>query len=410
MPDALPRLRPEIDAVPSVRDGEAYYILHDRSGIAGARLLMSPLGLLIAGRVDGTASVLDIVDALDGELGRDAPLASEVATVIDALDDAYFLDSPRFEDFAAQAARDFLAAPVRLACSAGQVYDSDPVLLAASLDRMAAEAPQPEETPGVWPGHPAGVIVPHIDYARGGAGYGQVYRFLAGVPRPKTVVVLGTAHVPLPGRFSLCDKDFDTPFGRVRVDGELAAALRRAVKPYGDIDAGVLAHRSEHSIELQAVWLRHIYGEDIRIVPLLAGAIAEYADGVLPPESARNDPAIRAVADCLSAVAGDGVMLMASADLAHVGPCFGDEREVDGKFLAEVEQADREYLAAVAVGASEGLSCLAAHADRYHVCGTACIFTMGLALPGASAKLLGYHQAVTPEMRQAVTYAGMVMA
>lgn len=197
--------------------------------------------------------------------------------------------------------------------------------------------------------------------------------------------------------------------GPLRVDRDLADSFRRAVKPYGDVDRDLLAHRGEHSIELQAVWLRHIYGEDVRIVPILAASMGEFLEGDRDPVEAAEEPVFRAVADCLaSAVAGGGVMLMASADLSHVGPRFGDSEEVTNQFLAEVEEVDRDYLDAVAEGAVSGLENLASHGDKHHICGSACIFALGMALPGARARLLGYHQAVAPEMRQAVTYAAMV--
>ncbi|MCL2001414.1 MAG: hypothetical protein FWG74_08280, partial [Planctomycetes bacterium] len=64
VPDAFPILRGEIDATPAARAGETFYILYDRGGLSPSRLLLSPLGLLIAGRLDGTASVLDISDLL----------------------------------------------------------------------------------------------------------------------------------------------------------------------------------------------------------------------------------------------------------------------------------------------------------------------------------------------------------
>ncbi len=408
-PDAFPRLRGEIDAAPASRDGETFYILYDRGGITSCRLLMSPLGLLIAGRLDGTASVLDISDRLSRELGGGGVSCSEVEKIVSALDEALFLDGIRFQDFQAQAARDFRAAPARSAGSAGSAYADDRAVLSADLDRMLREAPPPEEAPVARNAHPRGIVVPHLDFLRGSAGYGQCYRFLAGAPAPRTVVVLGTAHMPLHERFSLCDKDFETPLGRVPVDGDLIGRLRRAGGGRVDLDRDLLVHRGEHSIELQAVWLRHVYGPDVRIVPLLAGSLGEFLDGERPVREAAAEPAIRAVTECLAeAVAGGGVMIMASADLAHVGPRFGDPEEVTNRFLAGVEEVDREYLRAVAAGPVAGLESLAGHGDRHHVCGAACIFALGMALPGARAKLLGYHQAVTPEMRQAVTYAAML--
>ncbi len=407
MPEAYPRLRGEIDAAPAERDGETYYILYDRAGVSGSRLLTSPLGLLIAGRLDGTASVLDIADALGREYGGGFA-CDEIERVVSALDDALFLDDARFQDFQAQAARDFRDEPVRRAESAGSAYEDDPALLAAALDRILAEAPPPEEAGGADGAFPRGIIVPHIDYPRGAAGYGQAYGALQNAPAPRTVVVIGTAHTPLQERYSLCEKDFETPLGPVRTNRALCADIRRALGGRAGRDRDLLAHRGEHSIELQAVWLRHVYGDAVDIVPILAGSLGEFIDGDLRPDEAGRDPAVRAMASCLGeAVSRGGVMLMASADLAHVGPRFGDAREITDRFLAEVEELDRDYLEALSAGADSALESLASHRDSMHVCGSACIHAVGLALSGARTRLLGYHQAVTPEMRQAVTFAAM---
>ncbi len=409
MPEAYPLLRAEIDAAPANRDGEAYYILYDRAGIAGARLLVSPTGLLIAGRMDGTAGILDIADALAGEYG-DAVSCRDVETIADALDEAHFLENARFLDFQAQAARDFRSEAVRAAGSAGSAYPDDPAALAAALDAILDAAPPPEESAGPPGKFPRGVVVPHIDYARGAAGYGQIYAYLRSRPAPRTVVILGTAHTPLRERYALCEKPFATPFGAVAAEKTLCGTIRSALSGLCDADRDILAHRGEHSVELQAVWLRHIYGDGVAIVPLLAASVGGYLDGTRQPREALIEPVYKKMATTLAqAVAAGDVMIMASADLAHVGPRFGDDAELTTAFLAGVEEADRQYLALVGLDPLSGLESLAEHGDRCRVCGSACVFTLGMALFGARTRLLGYHQAVTPEMEQAVTYAAMVM-
>ncbi len=409
MAEAFPKLRDEIDAAPASREGEVFYIIYDRAGIAPSRLLLSPLALLVATRLDGQSSILDITDKLSREIGDDSLTCSDVGGIVDALADAMFLDTPAFHDFHAQADRDFRMALLRQPGSAGSAYADDASRLAEDLDKMLAEAPPPEEPLGKKRGYPAGIIVPHIDFMRGANGYGQSYRFLRECDAPRTVVVIGTAHLPLSERFCLCEKDFATPLGTVAVDRDVAAAIREELAGVADVDKDVLAHRGEHSVELQAVWLRHIYGDQVKMVSILANSLGEFIEGGIDPARAAGDPVLAAMTSCLRRLAGAGsVMLMASADLSHAGPRFGDEREVTNKFLAEVEEADRAYLSAVAGDAAAGLACLAEHGDKFHVCGSACIYTVGQALSGRSGRLLGYHQAWTPEMSQAVTYASMV--
>jgi AmmeMemoRadiSam system protein B len=410
MSNAAPKLRGEIDAAPATRNGENYYVLYDRSGTSRSRLLLSPLGLLIAGRLDGTASILEIADTLNLETPWGVG-CREVEMVASALGEALFLDDARFQDFAAQVGRDFLAAAVRPAVSAGSAYSADRSVLAADLDRIVREAPPPEETPPRMDRHPRGVVIPHLDYRRGAPGYGQAYRLLASLPKPKAVIVVGTAHMPLRERLTLCEKDFDTPFGKIGTARGLIAGLRRAIGKQGDLDREGLAHLNEHSVELQAVWLRHIYGADTPIVPLLAAPLGEFLDGRRVPAEAEEDSVLREAAKFLGGAAGSGeAMILASADLAHVGPRFEGKREAEEQLLAAVEESDREYLAAVSRSAGEGLETLAKAGEGLRVCGAAAIFILGLALPGSRATLLGYHQAITPEMGEAVTYAAMTFA
>ncbi|MDR1534962.1 MAG: AmmeMemoRadiSam system protein B [Planctomycetota bacterium] len=408
MLDAAPKLRQEIDAAPARRDGETFYILHDRSGASPSRLLLSTLGLLIAGRLDGASSILEISD----DLSREVPGGvgcREVEAVVRALDEALFLAGARFQDFAAQAERDFLASPNRPSGLAGSAYPENPLRLAGALDAILAAAPAPEE-PAAGNRPPRGMLVPHLDYPRGAPGYGQAYRLLAGLPKPRAVAIIGTSHVPLRERFTVCDKPFETPLGRAGIDRDLVERLRKAASPHGDLDREVLAHRGEHSVELQVVWLQHIYGEGIAIVPLLAAPVNECLGEAGAPAKMARDPAFRAVAACLGEAADAGeTLILASADLSHVGPRFGDSGEAAGRLLAEVEEADRKYLGAAA-DAGKGLACLAGLGDRHRVCGSASIFALGLALPGARTRLLGYHQAVTPELSEAVTYAAMAFA
>ncbi|MCC8180491.1 MAG: AmmeMemoRadiSam system protein B [Planctomycetes bacterium] len=409
MLETFPRLRAEIDAAPASRDGEMYYILYDRAGIAPSRLLVSPLGLLAAGRLDGASSLLEVADRISREVGGGGVQCAEIEKVVAALDEALFLEGPRYHDYLSQAVRDFAVAPVRPAGSAGSAYEDDPIELAKQLDAMLAEAPEPEQQVRTMT-RPRGIISPHIDYLRGAPGYGQVYTLLNALPAPETVVVIGTAHMPLSSRFSLCDKDFATPLGTVRLDRDRAAQLADAIGEPENMAADLLVHRSEHSIELQAVWLRHIYGPEVKIVPVLAGSLGEYLEGGEDPKAAADEAAIKGLATVLGEFAASGdVLIMASADLSHVGPRFGDNEEITNQFLGEVEAVDRDYLADAGRSAVAGLANLARHGDRHHVCGSACIFALGLAVPDAEARLLGYHQAASPEMGQAVTYAAMAL-
>lgn len=413
MPEATPRLRAEIGVRPVLHEGETVYVLHDTSGLSEAQLAVSPTVMFIAAQLDGAASVLDIQDRFARETGGRFVSGEEVLAVLDALDEALFLEGEKFTLRFRQISDEFLSLPSRPAASAGSAYPAEPKALARELDAMLSGAPPCEaEEPGPE-ATPAGMIAPHIDYARGAAGYGQAYRLLSGLPPPETVVVLGTAHQPpAGGRVSVCVKDFAVPGGAIANDRELADLLIDSLAGVDGFRNDQLVHRGEHSVELQAVWLRHLWGEKVKLVPVLIGSVGEFLHGARPPEEIAAVPELARLAEALAeARQRKNVLLLASADLSHVGRYFEDERDISGEFLEEVEHADRAYLSAVAGGDPlAGIRSLAAHSDRYKVCGSACIYVLNSALRGRSGKLLGYHQAATPEMLQAVTFAAMVFA
>ena len=401
MPSAHPRLRDDIDASPLRHQGQDLYVLFDQAAFSPARLAASPLVLWVMARLDGTVSVLDLYDRLLAESNPDAsaPSLADLMAVVDALDQALFLEGPRFDDFYDQLQRDFLASSERQATSAGAVYPDDPAELAASLNRILANAP-PDETPAAPSGiAPYAAIAPHIDYARGGAGYGQLYRHMAKCRPPESVVVLGVAHRSLNASISLCDKDFAIPGDHVLCDRARVSQLAALGKKHGqNWHEDAFAHRMEHSIELQAVWIHHVW-QYAKIIPILVDC--------------PDDDTIRSLAELFAdwmTVPG-GVMLVASVDLAHLGPRFGDERAVSDPFLGEVEVFDRARLSEWASGLSK-TACEAVrdNENKYHWCGMGALSVLSRCLGERSGSLLGYHQAATPELEQAVSFASMIYA
>ena len=83
-----------------------------------------------------------------------------------------------------------------------------------------------------------------------------------------------------------------------------------------------LHHRGEHSIELGSVWLAYAAnGRAIPTVPVLCGSFHRLVEGSAPRRKQRLDRAISALG---RAIAGRRALVVAAADLAHVGPDFGD--------------------------------------------------------------------------------------
>ena len=83
---------------------------------------------------------------------------------------------------------------------------------------------------------------------------------------PPTVILVGPNHYGRGSPIAIFGEGgWETPLGEVKVDAELAAELRAACASVAD-DAG--AHRSEHSLEVQLPFIRHL-APGVRFVPLL---------------------------------------------------------------------------------------------------------------------------------------------
>jgi AmmeMemoRadiSam system protein B/AmmeMemoRadiSam system protein A len=154
---------------------------------------------------------------------------------------------------------------VRPAAVAGLFYPGARGELAREVSALL-EAPR--EAPLV-PGFPKGLIVPHAGYVYSGAVAASAYALLrpaAGIV--KRVVLLGPCHrvavrgLALPGAGA-----FETPLGRVGVDGDAVARLAGLLQ----VVEFPATHAQEHSLEVQLPFLQHVLGE-FKLVPLVVGA------------------------------------------------------------------------------------------------------------------------------------------
>jgi AmmeMemoRadiSam system protein B len=227
------------------------------------------------------------------------------------------------------------------------------------------------------------LIAPHIDFSRGGPVYAHAYRALEGCDAD-LYVVFGTAHASPPQLFTLTRQDFATPLGPVATDRGVVDAIAAELGEEELFDHE-LVHAGEHSCEFQVVWLRWLLGErPFRIVPVLCSSISH-----LGSPDAETERFLTALA---RATAGRNVCYVAGADLAHVGPQYGDERAPTAQELSRLEALDRTTLARVAAGDPLGFHREAiVDGDRRRLCGVAPIYA-AMRASGRGARLLRYAQ------------------
>src|SRR5207248_9977803 len=214
---------------------------------------------------------------------------------------------------------EFRRALTRPASHAGGAYASDPGELRTTMDGYFA----PPAGPGLITARAEGarvqgVIAPHIDFHRGGPAYAWAYRDVAEGSDADLFVVFGTCHAGLEHPFSMTRKDYDTPLGPAPVARDFVEAL--ASRARQDCFGSELAHRAEHSIEFQAVFLRYLYAgrRDVEIVPVLTSFAHEALARGRGPEDDPRVPRFLEALGATIATSGRRVALVAGADLAHV--------------------------------------------------------------------------------------------
>lgn len=405
--DGYPKLR-ALEITPVEVDGRTLFLLQDRLGI-GTPLLLSQQAALIATLLDGSRTLAGVRAALLLRFGF-APSEAELAEFVARLDEACLLAGGRFAERLAAEQQAFSALPVRPAAHAGGAYPGDPEELRAFLDGLYRHPQGPGAPPdGVAPEPLVGLIAPHIDFHRGGPTYAWGYRALAEAPPADRYVILGTIHTPMASAFAATRKPYDTPFGPAPVDHAFLNALARRYRR--DLLADEFSHRNEHSIEFQAVYLRYLGlagAGRAKVVTILCNSPhALVSDGRPPSEAAEVVEFVQALRETIATAPGR-TCLIAGADLAHVGPQFGDPFAVTAAVLRQVEASDREMLEHVCRGDADGFyRQVMRDGDARRICGLAPIYTLLAALGPARGELLRYAQWADPSGRGAVTFASV---
>jgi AmmeMemoRadiSam system protein B len=404
-----PKLRP-LNASRFDHQGRAYALVRDPQG-AFANPVLVPLDLFVTvcRHFEGELTLGEIRERVQIQTGASLP-QQVLERLVAELDSAMILDGPTFESFR----ETFRGAGERPAAFAGRSY-------AASEDGVRRQLGQYFVGTG-GSGPPAlcapaasaptrirGVISPHIDFTRGGPVYTWSYKELAEDTGIDTLVILGVAHQYCRRRFALTLKDFSTPLGVVRTDRQYVERIAQVAG--SELFDDELAHRAEHSIEFQIIFLQYVLGRErsVSIVPILVGSFQDYIergiDPIADPEISRFVQALRLA----EAASGKNVAYIGGIDLCHVGPEFGDPAPVDLQLQEAVRRFDSQMLAHAAAGdASSWFKTAASVSNRWRVCGLAATYTMLHAIGPAQGRLLRYDQALDDRRTCCVSFASMV--
>lgn len=218
---------------------------------------------------------------------------------------------------------------------AGMFYEADPNLLKEQIIGSYLHPLGPGKLPEVkikGPRKILGLVSPHAGYMYSGPIAAHGYYRLASDGKPDTFVILGPNHTGLGSPIATMVGDYwIMPFGKVEIDSELA---KEVVKLSEIVDIDSVAHRYEHSIEVQIPFLQHLFGE-IKIVPIVM--MWQTKD-----VAAKIAKAVHEASEKL----GKDIVIIASTDLNHYEPHSETVRK-DNMAIDAILRRDSELLSKV---------------------------------------------------------------
>lgn len=403
-----PKLR-EVEVFPVRVGGQELICFRDPHKITKGLVVIPQSAYFIVSLFDGKHSIRDIQAEWMRKFGE-LIYSDQIVEIVEHLDSHFLLDNENFYEHRKKLEKEFLNSPVREPILIDEVYERDPEKLRLQIESyyFLAGGPGYGPRPQASVNNLRGLIVPHIDYQRGGTCYAWGYKELAESSKYEVFILLGTSHVPTQNFFVLTRKDFSSPFGIIHTDQEIINQLEDKLQT--DFFADEFVHRNEHSLELQVVYLKYLFPDPspIRIVPILCGSFFEIIYRGLYP---REVPEINLFIEALGGILQKErrkICLIAGADLAHVGKQFGHPFSVSPSILAEIKQKDLEMLDYLVKVDAEGFyQYILQEKDQRNICGLPPIYAFLRLLEGAKGRLLNYQQWCDPAGNGAVTFASM---
>jgi len=387
-----PHLRP-IQPVPMMQDGRTIVVLRDPSMLVDQTMAVPAPMMAILQRFRGEETIDDIASSTGAPLDK-------LIELIENLDRLGLIWGPTFNSLEDQLRERVESAGFFPKTASASLGDTDEACR-SRLEELFDGIEDPE-----LEGQVVGIVAPHLDYERGARNYAAAYDVFRSMDRPDRVVVLGTNHFGIGDGVVLSPIGFETPMGVCPVDRPVIDHL---VKTHGRaLIIDQLDHMGEHSIELHLPWLQYCFGPD---VPIVAALVPSPLDDPVEDNDDRTDTTtfIVALREALDAVGGT-TLFVASSDLSHVGPQFGEPRPVDEQRQIDVERHDRDMLAKYVEGDPESfVEAFKWNRNPSRWCSIGNMAaTLELARP-TTVELLEYHQATDEQGNVMVSSASMVL-
>jgi MEMO1 family protein len=395
----IPPLRQDLEILPYEDDGKQLLVMRDPAGYGTEMVVFKPEAWALFSLFDGKQTISE----LQREIFKGTEVhvdADQILDIVKMLDDYYFLQSERFEEHRMIEDEKFLSAELRPAVHAGVSYPETSEELKSLLDDLMESdtSDLPDEAP-------VAILTPHIDLRIGPNVYVAPFRHLAATNGFDTIVILGTSHYSHEGMFLLSRKHIDTPMGVLQCDTELVDAIHEET---GHVfTKSDIAHKQEHSIEFPALFIKHAFDENIKVLPVLVTSFDDSLTSGEPPSSFPNYQTfidgLRTSLDALNRKA----LYVLSVDWSHIGLKFGDEEPAE-TLLPATEESDQKQLAALERGDyKEFRALLVENGNETKIDGYSCITTFFDLVSPSRAHLFEYDRWHEEERQSAVTFAGM---
>ena len=402
MKESVPRLRKDIELIPTYYKGARGVLIRDSLGLIKEPIFLKGELLGLVSLIDGESTIRDIQIELMRQKSGDFISSDEVKSLLSELDSVFILDSENYRQQKDRMISEYSLLEVREACHVGRSYPQAPEELRVYLDSFFHHEEDSEE--GLEDKNIIALISPHIDLETGRRVYTKAYLTIKN-STPKRIVLFGTGHNLHESFLALTEKDFETPFGRVMTDKDFVRELKSAgdgaVSPYD------IVHRSEHSLEFQLIFLQHIFGSGFSLIPFLCGSFHKVLEEVLRPSDIPGvDSFLKVLSDFIKDHASD-TLLVAGVDFSHIGPKFGHSERASSMLL-ETKNHDKVLIDAICRGKIEDFWTETREVkDRYNVCGFSAIACLLEIIKETQGQLLGYDIWQEEPTQSAVSFAAI---
>lgn len=371
--------------MPSPLEERPGLLIRDSHGYSETAMIIPPPLMPCLQCFDGQQTDLDL-KALLVHITGELDVADIQQQLMEALSGAGFLHNEVYAELQEARHREFAESAVRLPAHAGSAYPPDEQEARHTLAGYMAGAELASED-----GSLVGIAAPHVSPFGGWESYRDAYSALARSHGERTFVILGTSHYGEPNRFGLTRKPFVTPYGTAKPDLRLIEEL--AGEPAAQMED--YYHAVEHSIEFQVVFLQHLFGADIRIVPILCGSFMKSIyEGNLP----EDDEHVRSFLGRLGDIAAredKKLLWVLGIDMAHMGVRYGDDFEAEANRgeMQEVAERDKGRIECINSADSKGFwERVREGHDELKWCGASPAYTFLKAVPGARGTTRRYQQ------------------